>query len=84
MLQDIPVCNLILLIINWQVWKTSDCKKKNHKKFTLDGMQDLFKNETRPQSLSILSEHKETQQICTFYSHLFFAFSVLIMKIRTP
>lgn len=32
-------------------------------------MQDL--------EVSVLSEHKETQRICTFYSHLFFAFSVL-------
>lgn len=37
----------------------------------------FFKMKPGPQSLSILSERKETQQICTFYSHLFFAFSVL-------
>ena len=36
-----------------------------------------------PHNLSVLLEHKETQQICTFYSHLFFTFSVLTENFTT-
>lgn len=45
---------------------------------------DIFlKMKLGPQNLSVLSEHKEAQQICTFYSHFFFIFSVLTENLNT-
>lgn len=74
-------CHKIFLYVIWHCWlrisglKTSD--EKPQENLLQMACKIFLKINLRPRSLSILSEHKETQQICTFYSHLFFAFSVL-------